>query len=156
MISVLLRAVLVVAALALLALVPARAADEVSTYSTSEAPFAEVAQDLNDAIVNRGYAIDYHGFLGDMLKRTAEDVGASETLYTDAQFFTFCSAVLSRKAMEEDISNVAYCPYVLFVYEIAADPGTVRVGFRRLPVGPGRDQVNLLLDEIAREAVGEL
>jgi hypothetical protein len=68
----------------------------------------------------------------------------------------FCSAVASRQAMEADIGNIAFCPYVLFVYEAADDPGTVVVGFRRLPEGGGRDHINDLLDEIAREAAGEL
>ena len=91
-----------------------------------------------------------------MLKRTAKDVGAKKSLYKDAQFMQFCSAVASRQAMEADIGNIAFCPYVLFVYEAADDPGTVVVGFRRLPEGGGRDHINDLLDEIAREAAGEL
>ncbi len=156
MIAILLRTVLVGAVFVVLAMMPARAGDDVSVYSTAEADFAQVSQDLKDAIVNRGYAVDYHGFLADMLKRTAEDVGASKELYKDAEFFTFCSAVISRQAMEADIGNVAYCPYVLFVFEKADEPGNVHVGFRQLPAGPGRDAINLLLDEIAREAVGEL
>ena len=108
----------------------AQAADDVTTYTT-ETAFEDVAADLSDAIINRGYVIDYHGMVGEMLKRTAADVGASKPLY------------------------IAYCPYGLFVYEAEAKPGTVTVGFRRLPPGDGRDEVNALLDEIAREAAGE-
>lgn len=133
----------------------ALAADDVTRH-VSEAPFTEVAADLEDAIVNRGYLVDYRGHIGDMLQRTAGDVGSSKPLYRNAEFFQFCSAVVSRKAMEADIGNIAYCPYVLFAYETDADPGKVTVGFRRLPDGPGRDEVNTLLDEIAREASGGL
>ncbi len=129
-------------------------AEDVTAYSV-QAPFEEVAQDLNDAIVNRGYTVDYQAFIGDMLKRTAEDVGAEKALYKDAQSLQFCSAVMSRKAMETDIGNIAFCPYVLFVYETEDNAGTVVVGFRRLPDGPGRDEINSLLDEIAREAAGQ-
>ena len=132
----------------------AQAADEVTTYTT-ETAFEDVAADLSDAIINRGYVIDYHGMVGEMLKRTAADVGASKPLYKGAELFQFCSAVVSRNAMEKDIANIAYCPYGLFVYEAEAKPGTVTVGFRRLPPGDGRDEVNALLDEIAREAAGE-
>lgn len=132
----------------------ASARDDVTKY-TSQAPFADVAADLADAIVNRGYKIDYHGMIGEMLERTAEDVGASKKLYRDAEIFQFCSAVVSRAAMEASIENIAFCPYVLFVYEAEAEAGTVHVGFRRLPDGEGRDAVNTLLDEIVKEAAGE-
>lgn len=133
----------------------ALAADDVTT-KTSQAPFAEAVADLEDAIVNRGYLIDYRGHIGDMLKRTADDVGGTKDLYRNAEFFQFCSAVLSRQAMEADTGNIAYCPYVLFAYETEADSGTVVLGFRRLPAGPGRDEVNALLEEIVSEASGDL
>lgn len=127
------------------------AGEDVFTVTTDNA-FADTAQAVNDAIVNRGFKIDYHGFIGDMLKRTAGDVGATKTLYKDAEFFTFCSAVVSRQVMEADIGDIAYCPYVVFVYERADTPGEVVVGYRMLPEGVGRDQVNTLLKAIAEEA----
>ncbi|MFP1633337.1 DUF302 domain-containing protein [Zhengella sp. ZM62] len=142
----------VFAVIAGLAVSPAMAAgDDVFTVTTENA-FADTAQAVHDAIVNRGYKIDYHGFIGDMLKRTAGDVGASKVLYKDAEFFTFCSAVVSREVMEADIGDIAYCPYVVFVYETADNPGQVVVGHRKLPDGAGRDQVNTLLNEISQEA----
>ena len=95
------------------------AANEVTTVTASD-PFEDVAQQVEDAIINRGFAIDYHGFIGDMLKRTAADVGAKKKLYNDAEFFTFCSAVVSRDVMEADAADIAFCPYVVFVYEEAA------------------------------------
>jgi hypothetical protein len=134
---------------------PAVAQEQVTTQ-TVEADFASVAADLGDAIVNRGYVVDYHGYVGDMLKRTANDVGSQKPLYRNAEFFQFCSAVVSRKAMEADIGNIAYCPYVVFAYEAEDVPGKVVVGFRRLPDGDGRDEVNALLEEITREATGDL
>jgi len=130
---------------------PAAAEDLVTTRETAAA-FADVIADLEDAVVNRGYKIDYHGHIGEMLKRTAGDVGAARPLYREAEFLQFCSAVVSRRAMEADIGNIAFCPYVLFAYETEAAPGTVMVGFRRLPAGPGRDEVNALLEEIVEDA----
>ena len=127
------------------------AGDDVVTRQT-QAEFGDVTQAVQDGIVNRGYTIDYHGFIGDMLKRTAGDVGATKELYKDAEFFTFCSAVVSRKVMEGDIGDIAYCPYVVFIYEDASMEGTVTVGFRSLPAGGERDQVNDLLTEIIEEA----
>lgn len=133
---------------------PASAQEDVTSFTTTST-YADVAADLEDAIINRGYVVDYHGLIGDMLKRTAADVGSDVQLYKDAEFFQFCSAVMSRATMEADIANIAYCPYVLFVYEAAATPGTVTVGFRRMPDGPARDEVNALLEEIAQEATGQ-
>ena len=135
-----------------LAAVPAQAAgDDVFTV-VAEVPFADAAQGVNDAIINKGFKVDYHGFIGEMLKRTADDVGATKELYKDAEFFTFCSAVVSRDVMEADIADIAYCPYVVFVYEDAATPGKVTIGHRSLPEGGARDQVNDLLGDIVRTA----
>ncbi len=128
--------------------------DMVTTYKT-DAPFEEVVADLEDAVVNRGFVIDYHGHIGDMLARTAGDIEGAKPLYKAAEIMQFCSATMSRKAMEADIANIAYCPYVLFAYEPSEAPGTVTLGFRRLPDGNGRDDINSLLDEIAREAAGQ-
>jgi len=72
----------------------------------------------------------------------------------------FCSAVLSRKAMEADPVNLAFCPYGIFAFELADKPGTVYVGYRHL-VGNDTEaskaalgEVNALLDSIAKEATG--
>jgi len=130
----------------------ANAGDDVYTVKTSESSFEDTAAAVESQIINKGYKIDYHGFIGDMLKRTANDVGSSQALYNDAEFFTFCSAVVSREVMEADIADIAYCPYVVFVYEDAKMPGEVTVGFRKLPTGNKRDQVNGILTEIVDAA----
>ena len=139
--------------LLMLTAAPAMAAGDDVYTATSDAPFADAAVAVNNAIINKGYKVDYHGFIGEMLKRTAEDVGASKVLYKDAEFFTFCSAVTSRAVMEADITDIAYCPYVVFVYEAASAPGTVTIGYRTLPEGGAREQVNMLLKEIVDSAV---
>ncbi len=136
-------------------------AEEVTTYR-STAPFDEVHQDLADAIINRGYVIDYEAHIGKMLARTATDVGASQTLFAKGRANTmqFCSAVLSRDTMQADVMNIAYCPYVLFVFQARLDDPTVTIGFRRLPERGSAESksalaiVNKLLDDIAREAAG--
>ncbi|WP_417415245.1 DUF302 domain-containing protein [Hoeflea sp.] len=127
------------------------AGDDVKTVE-SDAAFADVTSGIENAIVNRGFKVDYHGFIGEMLKRTATDVDANKMLYKDAEFFTFCSAVVSRKVMEADIGDIAYCPYVVFAYEPAETPGKVTVGFRKLPAGGERDAVNALLSDIIEDA----
>ena len=137
---------------ALFSAIPAYAADGDVEKLTSGEAYEDVVQAAQDAIINRGYVIDYHGRIGDMLERTASDVGAKKQLYKNAEFFTFCSAVLSREVMEADIGDIAYCPYVVFVYEAAEGADGVTVGFRRLPEGGVRDKVNTLLSEIVTEA----
>jgi uncharacterized protein (DUF302 family) len=86
-----------------------------------------------------------------MLNRTGEDVGSSVKLFEAADIFVFCSAVLSRKVMEADPMNIAQCPYGIFVAE---RENKVMVGYRHYPAG-AMQEVQALLDEIAREAVGE-
>ena len=127
------------------------------TYST-KGSYADVRQDLEDAIINRGYVIDLKGAIGDMLKRTRKDVGSTRKLYKDAQFMIFCSAKLSRASMEADPHNVALCPYAIVVYELVSEPGTVYVRHRKVRTTlSGKPDATLvaidnLLSDIAREA----
>jgi hypothetical protein len=119
-----------------------------------------VKEELVDAIVKRGLVIDYTAHVGAMLVRTAKDVGAAKTIYTDAQSVLFCSATLSRRTMEADPTNIAFCPYAVFVYALPDSPGTTYLGYRPLPIvgspesRTAIDAVNALLEGIVREAAG--
>jgi len=124
----------------------------VTSYEVS-AGFDDVTFGIETAIVGRGYVVDYVSHVGDMLNRTAADVGATVQVYTHANVYLFCSAVLSRKMMEADADNIAHCPYSVFAYELAGSPGTVHVGYRNLPEGL-MQEVQQLLDAVAREAAG--
>lgn len=127
-------------------------ADGVTTYQVEE-PFEDVAFALENAIIGEGLVVDHTSHVGEMLNRTAADVGATEQVYSRADVYLFCSAVLSRRMMEADPDNLAHCPYSLFLYELADSPGTVHVGYRHMP--PGEMQaVQDLLDRLAREAAG--
>ena len=46
------------------------AGDDVITKETAQ-PFADASATVDDAVINRGYKIDYHCQIGEMLKRTA-------------------------------------------------------------------------------------
>lgn len=133
----------------------------VVTHS-KRAKFDDVRDDLKLAIEGQGLVIDYQSFVNRMLERTGKDVGSVHKLYADAQAFVFCSAALSRKTMEADPANIAFCPYSMLVYATAQDPGTVHISYRRpwRPDGSAASQaalraVEALLDAIAREAVGK-
>lgn len=111
------------------------AASELRTV-TRTGSFDDARFELNNAIVDKGLKIDYHGKLGDMLERTGADVGSTKPIYKAAEFFTFCSAKLSRTMMEADAANIAFCPFVIFLYERADKAGEVVIGYRR-PVASG-------------------
>src|SRR5690606_22673364 len=130
-------------------------AQEIRTYETN-ADYDDVRFDLENAIVNRGLVIESRGDIAGMLKRTGEDVGDDTVIYKSAEFFTFCSAKLSRQMMEADAKNIGFCPYVMFLYESATEPGVVVVGYRR-PLSTGSPdtaaalaEVDALLDGIAK------
>lgn len=128
---------------------PSTATSPVVRYS-SDAAFDDVRDDLERAILAKGLVIDHTSFVARMLARTGKDVGSDKVLYADGrgQAYVFCSAVVSRKTMEADAHNMAYCPYSIVIYSTAAEPKKVHVAYRRaLP------DIDALLDGIAREAL---
>lgn len=104
---------------------------------------------VESAIVGRGLVIDWVSHTGDMLERTGKDVGSDVKLFDSADIFQFCSAQLSRKVMEADPMNIAFCPYGIFVADQA---GEVIVGYKTYPEGP-MQEVQALLDDIVKEAL---
>ncbi len=156
MMSFLLKRVSVALLLAMAA--TAVSAQDMRAYS-KKAAFEDVKFDLTNAIVAGGFTIDYNGQIGSMLERTGADVGSTKPIYKHAEFFTFCSAKLSRQMMEADLANIGFCPYVIFIYEAADKPGVTVVGYRR-PTPSGNDAsrkalaaVDTLLDGLVKEAV---
>ena len=124
---------------------------EGNTIYDFDGSFEDATFAVESAIVGQGLVIDYVSHVGDMLARTGADVGSDAKLFDAADIFLFCSAVVSRKVMEADPGNIGHCPYGIFVSDV---DGQVQVGFRNMPDGP-MQEVQSLLDGIAREAVGE-
>ena len=125
-----------------------------------EASYEDALFDLGEALTNKGLVIDNRANVANMLNRTAKDVGATKTVYKNGEVLEFCSAKLSRDAMEADPLNMAFCPYSMFVYETTANPGTITVGYTMLsgastPASKkALDAINKLVDEMVREAAG--
>lgn len=146
--------------LAMAATGPATAEEGEGYYLVaSQAAFEDVVTDLEIAIVNRGLVIDYTGQIGDMLSRTAGDVGM-QTPYANAVYMQFCSATHTHASVAADPANLAICPYVVFAYELKAEPGSIKVGYRK-PHGAGDAAsmealkgVSGLLREIVDEVAG--
>ena len=122
-----------------------------ATIYPFDGSFDEATMAVEAAIIGKGLVIDYRSHVGEMLNRTAADVGSEVKVFDNADVFLFCSAVLSRKVMEADPMNIAHCPYGVFVTD---REGQVAVGYRQMPEGP-MQEVQTLLDEIAREATGQ-
>ena len=113
-----------------------------------EGSFDDATFAVESAIVDRGLVIDHISHVGEMLSRTGVDVGSSKEIFKAADVFLFCSAVLSREAMEADPMNIVHCPYNIFV----ADRGDgVIIGYRDYPDG-SMQKVEDFLAEIVSEA----
>jgi uncharacterized protein (DUF302 family) len=122
--------------------------------------YADVLDELNQAIINRGLVVGTTSHVQEMLARTGKDLGGRSPLYDNGDVLQFCSAVLSRKAMEADPRNIIFCPYGIAVWTEAGKPDRVFVGYRRTQA-PSSSQsaaalkeVEKLLDDIVREAIG--
>ena len=121
-------------------------ADVVSAKATGG--FSEVKENLVLAIQSRGFKIDYTAHIGNMLERTGKDVGSTKRVFGAAEALQFCSAVVSRKMMEDKASNIAYCPYVIALYTLPDDPKAVYIVYRK-----GLPEVDALLAGIVKEAL---
>ncbi len=125
----------------------------VTTYKY-HGTFEDAVFDLETAIVDRGLVIDNISHVGEMLNRTRLDVGSEKVIFEKADVYQFCSAALSRKMMEADPLNIAYCPYGIFVFESGDGSHTVELGFRDYPDGP-MEAVESLLNAIAKQVAGK-
>ena len=126
--------------------------------TTTTGAFNDINENVVDAILKRGFVIDYHGFVGNMLKRTGKQLGSSVVYYKDNEFYQFCSAQLTRTAVAVNLGNIGYCPYVVVVYELETAPGVIKVGYRPLPEtdsaasNKALGNINKVLGAIVREA----
>lgn len=126
---------------------PSSGGNGASYVRTVEGSFDDISFAVEQAITNEGLVIDLTSHVGDMLARTKEDVGGARDLFTHADIFSFCSARLSREVMEVDPANIQHCPYSIFVYETADEPGRIIVGHRHHP-GETMKPVNELLTRL--------
>ncbi len=133
-----------------MALGGAAQAQDVITFDW-DGSFDDATFAIESTIVDRGLVIDLVSHVGDMLNRTASDVGSEEMIFDQADIFLFCSAAISRRVMEADPMNIVHCPYSIFVTE---SEGEVMIGHRAYPDGP-MQEVEALLDSIILDARGQ-
>jgi len=143
----------ILATLALLLALPAAQAqelvldtDERRIYSiTGEFDFYREMVEF--AITDEAMVINAVGRIAEMLDRTGTDLGIGERVYLNGESLEFCSALLSRRMMEADPHSIVFCPYVIAIYELVDEPGTVYVGYQRVP---------LVGDEATRKALQDV
>lgn len=139
---------------------PTLALDGVETRQV-KGSFEDIYFELKNAIVDKGLVIDTVLHVSDMLNRTGKDVGSTKPVYLHGQTLGFCSAKLSRAAMEADLASLAFCPYSIFIYEAAAAPNAITIGYRKLSGGTSpRSQealgaINDLLSSIVKGVTGD-
>lgn len=134
------------------------APDHIRLY-TVKRDFETVKDDIQIAITNQGLVVDHSSNISAMLERTGKDLGATRQVYGNAGSMQFCTAGVSRRTMEADPANIAFCPYIIFYYTLPQDPKTVYVGYRRpLSSGPkasraALQEIETLLDAIVKEGL---
>lgn len=139
---------------------PAPDASHYVTRYVKAARFADVREDLELAIQNRGLSADLTSRISAMLDRTGRDLGVTAPILGDAVAYSFCSAAITRKIISADPHSVALCPFVVVAYRTLEEPNLVYVAYRRPPPGAGvasdaaLRELERMLDSIAREAIG--
>lgn len=137
----------------------ALAADAGIVVHSARGKYGEVKERVLHAIENRGLVLNYTARIGAMLERTGKDIGSARPIYADAELLEFCSARVSRDAMEADPRNIVFCPYGIAVYVLPKEPGRVYVAYRAMaPSAPERSRkalaaVDRLLADIVAEAL---
>ncbi len=157
------RSLAIAIALLIAASVPTLAEDPGYKVYTKAGKYEDVRDDLKDAIIKRGFVIDYVGQFNVMLERTAEAAGRStetgkKSPYINAEYVQFCPSKLTHEAVSANPIAIANCPVAVFVYEVNQERGNVHVGFRTPVASPSRlskeinSRIVELLDGIAKEA----
>ena len=122
--------------------------------------FEEVRDTLQENIINQGIVISNVLHAGDMLNRTAADLGVTNNVYLHAETFEFCKAALSHELVALDPANMMACPYAIGVYVLAQQPDTVWLAYRRPQGVVGSesltDRIEALLKTIIEETLAFL
>lgn len=146
----------VLAALAL-ALPMRAAATDIVERRLDGVAFEEVALAVEDAIAAEGLTPPTVNAFGEMLARTAADLGHRPDLYRDARIYTFCSARVAATLTAESARNIALCPLSIAIHTQPQAPGQVFMSYR--PTGlrsPGGRLADALLQRVARRAAETL
>jgi uncharacterized protein (DUF302 family) len=118
--------------------------------------FEDVYFDLKNSTVDEGLVIESILHVSDILHRAGMDAGSTKAVYLNGQTLGFCSASLSRAAVNADPHNLTFCPYSIFIFEVTDTPNIITVGYRKLTGATNAQSkktlgsINKLLDSIVK------
>lgn len=152
------RQLLAAAALALLAACqqlppqPPAASAEIQV-SAIDMPWEDLRLALEDAIAAEGLTAPTVSHFGDMLARTAPDLGHRADLYTHAEILSFCSVGVAARLVTEAAEQIALCPLSIAVYALPGNPGRSYLAYRRPPqTGAGSAAAEALMRRLVKQA----
>ncbi|HJV25243.1 MAG TPA: DUF302 domain-containing protein [Aromatoleum sp.] len=107
------------------------AAPGVVVHALQPIAYEDARAALLDAMVDEGLAPPGINPFGEMLARTAPDLGHRADFFEHAEIFSFCSARISARLVTEDRHNIALCPLTIALYTLPAKPQTVFLSYRK-------------------------
>lgn len=122
---------------------------------STEGEFADVRQNVGDAIVGQGLVESGTSHVGEMLERTGRDLGTT-SVFAEAEVIEFCSAALTQAMTAADPHAIVNCPYRIAVYTLTASPGVVYLSYPRPTAGgatPELEAVEALLRLVVEESL---
>ena len=112
--------------------------------------YADARSALLDAMIDEGLAPPTVSRFGEMLARTAKDLGHRADFYEQAEIFSFCSAQVSARIVAEDIHHIALCPLTIALYTLPGQGGTVFLAWRAPGLAsPAGESARTMLHRIA-------
>lgn len=126
-------------------------ADDVVVRTLAAVAYDDARSALLDAFVDEGLAPPSISAFGDMLARTAADLGHPARLYDRAEIFVFCSARIAALLAQETPHHIARCPLTLALYTVPNKPGETFLSYRSPPAdSPASRLARELLVRVAR------
>jgi uncharacterized protein (DUF302 family) len=129
---------------------PAQAASPgVIVHALQPLAYEDARAALLDAMVDEGLAPPGINPFGEMLARTAPDLGHRADFFERAEIFSFCSARISARLVTEDRHNIALCPLTIALYTLPSKPETVFLSYRKPALAsPGGRMARELLQRL--------
>lgn len=132
--------------------------DAVRAERITGTDFAATREALLDAMLGQGLSTPTVSHFGNMLARTADDLGHPQDLYDEAEIFTFCSAAVAAQMVASAREHIAWCPLSIALYTLPGRPDEVVLAYRKPPgTTSGGRRAGALMARIAtdtRNALG--
>jgi uncharacterized protein (DUF302 family) len=119
-----------------------------------EDEFEAVKESVIIAIEDLGMLVSNELHMSEMLDRTGKDVGSDRRVFGRAESIEFCSAVLSRKMVEADPSNLVFCPFIISIFTRPGEDGLVYVGYRKPNLEQASDTTRAVMAEVEKTLDG--